>query len=40
MITIINYGMGNLGSIANMIKKVGGKSIVTSDENEVKKQIS
>jgi glutamine amidotransferase len=31
MITIIDYGMGNLGSIQNMIKKVGGKSIITSD---------
>ena len=29
--------MGNLGSIANMIKKVGGKSIVTSDKQEVEK---
>jgi glutamine amidotransferase len=36
MITIIDYGMGNLGSIANMIKKVGGKSIITSDINEIK----
>jgi glutamine amidotransferase len=28
---IINYGMGNLGSIANMIKYLGYKSIITSD---------
>jgi glutamine amidotransferase len=31
MVTIVDYGMGNLGSIQNMIKKVGGQSIVTSD---------
>lgn len=37
MITIIDYGMGNLGSIANMIKKVGHKSIITSDLEEIKK---
>ena len=37
MITIIDYGMGNLGSIANMIKKVGGKSVITSNKDEIKK---
>ncbi len=31
MIVIVDYGMGNIGSIANMIKKAGGQSIVTSD---------
>ena len=31
MITIIDYGMGNLGSIRNMIKKVGYQSEITSD---------
>lgn len=31
MIVIIDYGMGNIGSIANMIKKAGGESTVTSD---------
>ena len=36
-IVIIDYGMGNLGSIANMIKKVGHKSIITSDLEEIKK---
>ncbi len=31
MIALIDYGMGNIGSIANMIKKVGGESkVVTS----------
>ena len=37
MITIIDYGIGNLGSVVNMIKKVGGKSIVTSNIEEVKR---
>ena len=37
MITIIDYGMGNLGSIANMIKKVGGQSLITLELNEIKK---
>ena len=37
MITIIDYGMGNLGSIENMIKKIGYKSLITSDIEEIKK---
>jgi len=36
MITIIDYGMGNLGSVANMIKKVGGKSLITSDREVIR----
>jgi len=31
MIAIVDYGMGNLGSIANMLKKIGAQSIITSD---------
>jgi glutamine amidotransferase len=31
MITVVDYHMGNIGSIANMIGKVGGKAQVTSD---------
>ncbi len=31
MITIIDYGMGNIGSLENMIKKAGGKSLLTRD---------
>jgi glutamine amidotransferase len=31
MITIIDYGMGNIGSIKNMIKKVGYECEITSD---------
>ena len=31
MIVIIDYGMGNLGSIANMLKKVGAEAVVSSE---------
>jgi glutamine amidotransferase len=31
MITIIDYGMGNLGSIANMLRKIGADSVIASD---------
>lgn len=37
MITIVNYGMGNLGSIFNMLKRIGVSSTVTSDLNEIAK---
>jgi imidazole glycerol-phosphate synthase subunit HisH len=37
MITIIDYGLGNLGSINNMFKWVGVDSKITSDVNEIKK---
>ena len=35
MITIIDYGMGNVGSIQNMINKVGGEAKITSDLEEI-----
>ena len=31
MIVIINYGLGNLVSIQNMLKKIGVRSVITSD---------
>jgi glutamine amidotransferase len=31
MIVIVNYGIGNLGSIANMLKKIGAKAVISSD---------
>lgn len=31
MITIVDYGLGNLASIRNMIKKVGGQAEITAD---------
>jgi len=36
MITIINYGMGNLGSVKNMLKKVGESSIIASDKETIR----
>jgi glutamine amidotransferase len=35
MITIVDYKVGNLGSIRNMLKKIGEKSIITSDLTSV-----
>jgi glutamine amidotransferase len=35
MIAIVDYGMGNLGSIANMLKKVGAQSKITSDPQAI-----
>ena len=35
MIGIVDYGLGNLGSIRNMLKKVGGESIVLEDPAEL-----
>ena len=34
-ITIIDYGMGNVGSIQKMIKKAGFSSIISSSENDI-----
>lgn len=36
MIYIINYGVGNLSSIANIIKKVGGESQIINDVSLLK----
>ncbi len=36
MIVIIDYGMGNLGSIRNMIRRMGGESVISHDENEIR----
>lgn len=36
MITIVDYGMGNLNSISNMLKKTGFNSKITSRVNEIK----
>ncbi len=37
MITIVNYGMGNLGSIVNMFKKIGVEAKITDEINEIEK---
>ncbi len=34
---IIDYGMGNVGSIANMIRRSGGEAIVTADPEAIEK---
>jgi len=35
-IGIIDYGMGNIGSIVNMLKKIGATAIVSNREEELK----
>jgi len=35
MIAIVDYGMGNLGSVQNMLRKLGAESIRTSDPAEI-----
>lgn len=37
MIAIVDYGCGNLGSIRNMLKKIGHTSVITSDPEELAK---
>ncbi len=37
MIAIVDYGMGNLGSILNMLKKVGATAVITSDPAELQR---
>lgn len=37
MIAIIDYGLGNLGSIANMLKVIGEKPLITSSKEEIQK---
>jgi imidazole glycerol-phosphate synthase subunit HisH len=37
MIVIVDYKMGNLGSISNKIKKLGHSSVISSDINVIKK---
>jgi imidazole glycerol-phosphate synthase subunit HisH len=35
MIVIIDYGLGNIGSMANMLKKIGAKAVVSSNPSVV-----
>jgi len=37
MITIVNYGMGNLGSVQNMCKRIGVPSEITGDPEVIAK---
>jgi glutamine amidotransferase len=36
-VTIVDYGMGNLGSIQNMLKKIGIVSVISSQPSEIEK---
>ena len=35
MIAVIDYGMGNLGAIANMLRKIGANFVVTSKRSKI-----
>ncbi len=35
MIVIVDYGMGNFGSIVNMVRKVGGRAVLSADAREI-----
>jgi glutamine amidotransferase len=35
MIAIVDYGMGNLGSVRSMFRKIGADSVITRDADEV-----
>lgn len=36
MITIVNYGMGNLGSMLNMFKRIGVRACIESDPEKIR----
>jgi len=36
-IVIIDYGLGNLGSIKNMLKKIGSEAIVSSSISDIER---
>lgn len=36
MITVVDYGAGNIGSVLNMIRKVGGQAIASSDPERLR----
>lgn len=35
MITVVDYGIGNLGSIRNMFKRIGAAAVITSDLEQI-----
>lgn len=37
MIIIVDYGMGNLGSILNMLKKIGAQAAISADIEEIRR---
>ena len=36
MIVIVDYGLGNLMSVQNMIAKIGYQSLISSNEDEIR----
>jgi len=36
VIVVVDYEIGNIGSIINMVKKVGGHAVCSSDKDEIK----
>ena len=39
-VAIIDYGMGNLGSISNMVKFLGHEPIISSEKDTIKKLLT
>ena len=37
MTAIVDYGLGNLYSIANMLRHIGEESVITADRADIKK---
>lgn len=37
MICVIDYGLGNVGSILNMLRRIGIEAYISSDSNEIEK---
>jgi glutamine amidotransferase len=37
MIVVVDYGMGNLGSIANMLRKIGADAVISSTAADIRK---
>lgn len=35
MVVILNYGIGNLGSIQNMIRRIGGEALISAKKEDV-----
>jgi len=35
MIVVVDLGLGNLGSIANMLRKIGAEAVISSSEEEI-----
>ena len=35
MVTIVDYGLGNIASVSNMIRKVGEETVVSNDQKDI-----